>query len=119
MEGRTELQRVIMHYEKQRAEAIRFKQEAEIVLPFVRAALEELDSATGQVETNENNVMHRVQSQVDSARAAHAPHAVSEAPPLAPSPAYDDSPEFDEVVGQGVRASIASLIEEANNQKAS
>lgn len=49
-EGRSELQSVILQYEKQRAEAIRSKQESEIVLPFLRAALEELDDALGQRE---------------------------------------------------------------------
>lgn len=63
-EGRAELQRVILQYEKQRAEAIRAKQEAEIVLPFMRAALEELDAALGQSENGE--VMERVHSQVHS-----------------------------------------------------
>ena len=66
-EGRAELQRVILQYEKQRAEAIRSKQECEIVLPFMRAALEELDAALGQSENGE--VMERVQSQVRSGKA--------------------------------------------------
>ncbi len=113
MEGRTELEKVIMCYEKQHTEAIRSKQEAEIVLPFVRAALEELDSAMAQAETVEPRVIDRVQSQVDSARAAQGPTIVESSSlqePVAPS---EDAP------AETGRASIASLIEEAKGQKAS
>lgn len=77
-EGRADLQRVILQYEKQRAEAIRAKQESEIVLPFVRAALEELDAALGQSENSD--VMDRVQSQVQSGK-ARASRASAGAPP--------------------------------------
>lgn len=118
MEGRTELQKVIMHYEKQRAEAIRAKQEAEIVLPFVRAALEELDTATGQAESADSGVMDRVQSQVNSARAAQGP-AIVQPEPAADNAFEDQVAPFEDAIGDTGRASIASLIEEANGQKAS
>lgn len=93
-EGRADLQRVILQYEKQRAEAIRSKQEAEIVLPFVRAALEELDAALGQSENG--GVMERVQSQVQNgkARASRAAAEVAPAPvPSRPTPATTPTPE--------------------------
>lgn len=85
-EGRAELQRVILQYEKQRAEAIRAKQEAEIVLPFMRAALEELDAALGQSENGE--VMERVHSQVQSgkARASQLSAPAPAAAPVRPAP---------------------------------
>ena len=85
-EGRAELQRVILQYEKQRAEAIRSKQECEIVLPFMRAALEELDAALGQSENGE--VMERVQSQVRSGKARSQQvqaERVAQAAPAAPA----------------------------------
>ncbi len=108
MDGRAELQRVILHYEQQRADAIRAKQEAEIVLPFVRAALEELDAATGQSENSE--VMERVQAQVESARAPQE-SAAAPAPTAFPREA---APRFT----PDPHVSIASLIEEAKQGKA-
>jgi hypothetical protein len=103
-EGRAELQRVILQYEKQRAEAVRSRQECEIVLPFMRAALEELDAALGQSENGE--VMERVQSQVRNGKArsqqvqaenlaapvAEAP--VAEAPVFAAPAAAPERPAF-------------------------
>lgn len=86
-EGRAELQRVILQYEKQRAEAIRSKQECEIVLPFMRAALEELDAALGQSENGE--VMERVQSQVRSGKARSQQVQAERAAEVAPeAPAF-------------------------------
>lgn len=86
-EGRAELQRVILQYEKQRAEAIRSKQECEIVLPFMRAALEELDAALGQSENGE--VMERVQSQVRSGKARSQQVQAASAAEVAPeAPAF-------------------------------
>lgn len=88
-EGRAELQRVILQYEKQRAEAIRAKQEAEIVLPFMRAALEELDAALGQRENGE--VMDRVHSQVQSGK-ARASQMVADAAPVKVAQAAQPQP---------------------------
>ena len=49
-EGRANMERVIRHYEQQRAEALRLKKEAEIVLPYMRAAIEELEAQVGNAE---------------------------------------------------------------------
>ncbi|MFQ5610343.1 MAG: hypothetical protein ACE5F8_08765 [Woeseiaceae bacterium] len=84
--------------------------------------IEELDTATGQVENKETNVMDRVQSQVDSARAAQPPAIVQpdamEPGAVQPSPFESQATPFEDAPDAG-RASIASLIEEANGQKAS
>lgn len=107
VDGRAELQKIILQYEKQRAEAIRTKQEAEVVLPFVRAALEELDAAMGNSE--DESRMERVHSQVESAR---GPQAVKPNPtPTDAEPSA--SPFGSEDILQGNRAaSIASLLDE-------
>jgi len=43
-DGRNELERAINVWEKRYAAAVRAKREAEVVMPFLRAAVEELDS---------------------------------------------------------------------------
>lgn len=111
VDGRAELQRIILQYEKQRAEAIRTKQEAEVVLPFVRAALEELDAAMGNSE--DKSRMERVHSQVESARGPQAvkPDPTPSSAPAAAKPVA--SPFGNEDILQGNRtASIASLLDE-------
>jgi len=120
-EGRAELQRVILQYEKQRAEAIRSKQECEIVLPFMRAALEELDAALGQSENGE--VMERVQSQVRSGKArsqqVQAENVVQAAPaaPVMTSPEPTPEPQrpsfsvMDNTVAEEDEAAEESQVE--------
>jgi hypothetical protein len=43
-EGRNELEKAIEVWERRHAAAVRAKREAEVVMPFLRAAVEELDS---------------------------------------------------------------------------
>jgi hypothetical protein len=43
-EGRSELERAIDVWEQRHAAAVRAKREAEVVMPFLRAAVEELDT---------------------------------------------------------------------------
>ena len=121
-EGRAELQRIILQYEKQRADALRSKQESEVVLPFVRAALEELDSAMGNNEDHAR--MERVQSQVESARTPHVvvpePKAeehdgdeVEDQEPISiPTPVSAMFGESSEDSNSRGGASIASLLED-------
>jgi hypothetical protein len=117
-EGRDGLQRVIQQYEKQLADAIRSRQECEIVLPFLRGALEELDATLGNSEDGE--VMERVQSEIRSSttrtreiRAESAAEGSADATSSEtsePAHARPASPSFN-------RASIASLIDEADQQE--
>lgn len=136
-EGRAELQRVILQYEKQRAEAIRSKQEAEIVLPFVRAAMEELAAALGQSESSETkrvqaeHVAERsaakaaaFQPQERPRRSGTAVFGVSEShEPVAADPDFDELDVDEEIAapmqasGGFGRASIASLIEDAKKKE--
>lgn len=129
-EGRADLQRVILQYEKQRAEAIRSKQEAEIVLPFVRAALEELDAALGQSENNSEGQREQTKRAVERSAAAAKERATDPAPaveePKAPVAAKsvfgvseEDEFEMDETPAKESpfgRSSIASLIDEAGKK---
>ncbi len=132
-EGRAELQKVILHYEKQRAEAMRAKQEAEIVLPFMRAALEELDAAVGQTGQSNTSKANSMRPALKIEPTSHAASKVEvDSAPL-PTPAPQPEPALAVANGApgpvGVesapsepapakpafgRASIASLIEEAS-----
>ncbi|NKB88873.1 MAG: hypothetical protein GKS06_11705 [Acidobacteria bacterium] len=68
-EGRHELDKAIEVWEQRHAAAVRAKREAEVVMPFLRAAVEELDNFRG-----------------DKSEGAVAPAAVV-APPVPEAPA--------------------------------
>lgn len=74
-EGRSELEKAIEVWERRHGEAVQVKREAEVVMPFLRAAVEELDSFHARATT--------------SAAAAPEPASSTPAPvPAAPS-AFD------------------------------
>lgn len=130
-EGRAELQRVILQYEKQRAEAIRSKQEAEIVLPFVRAALEELDAALGQSENNADDQRAHAKRAVERSaaaakeRASAKPETFEDDRHQTGSSVFgvtedEDGDEVEQPAARSAgfnRSSIASLLDDAKKQQ--
>ena len=53
-EGRNELEQALDVWERRHAAAVRAKREAEVVIPFMRAAIEELDSFNANGESSDS-----------------------------------------------------------------
>lgn len=110
-EGHAELQRIVLQYDKQLAEATRAQQEAEIVLSFLRAAVDELEAL-------DRGEPRRVSTQKDPFAAPVSPvPATSTAPVPAVEPiAVNEKPPVPAPANSGNRATIASLIEDVSER---
>ncbi len=76
-EGRNELEQALDVWERRHAVAVRAKREAEVVIPFMRAAIEELDSFHANGESDDST---------------ESP-AVAEMPKAEPIDFVDDTPD--------------------------
>ncbi len=85
-EGRSELEKAIEVWERRHAAAVQAKREAEVVMPFLRAAVEELDS------------FHAGNPAVDAPVAA-APIVTETAPPQHTAPSAFDG-DFEAVIDE-------------------
>lgn len=111
-EGHVELQRIVHQYDKQLAEATRAQQEAEIVLSFLRAAVDELE-ALGRGETTGGA------TQRPGPVAAPSPLVppTTDAPVAGVDPiAVNASPSGAEPANSANRSTIASLIEDVSER---
>lgn len=102
-EGRNELEKAIDVWERRHVAAVQAKREAEVVMPFLRAAIEELDSFHAGNETV----------------AAVAPDSVPQAPEsVAPAPsAFDGNlgvaadDVADKMAAEGVQTEVPNVFQ--------
>ncbi len=110
-EGHAELQRIVLQYDKQLAEATRAQQEAEIVLSFLRAAVDELEALDrgepGRVSAHKRPVAAPV--------AAAGAASISPVPAVEPI-AVNQGPPVPAPKSTGNRATIAALIEDVSER---
>jgi len=111
-EGRAGIQRIILQYQQQRSDAMRVLKEADVVLPFLRAAIEELDAADDQPEG--------MPLEVSAPPAETADTSVRPEPQVAPAQARtavssEAGSPFSGEIRSG-RSSIASLVQDADSK---
>ena len=100
-EGRHELEQAIEVWENRHAEAVRLKREAEVVMPFLRAAVEELDNFRGE------------KAVAAPAETIEAPATPAEPVPAAPNP-FDGN--FGGPLNEATEPESAEVEEAAEDQ---
>ena len=116
-EGRSELEKAIEVWERRHVAAVRAKREAEVVMPFLRAAIEELDSF--HAGSTQAAAMAPEPSAQEPAPVAFSSNSFAPAEPnVAEEPEMDAPTEFPNVFQSRGIASLMNDEDEGSDDEA-
>ena len=139
-DGKAEIQRVMDHYERLRLAAVQAQEQAEAVLPYLRAALEELEAFSGKSAAQPQPTVTKKKpvepakatepkasrfAVTDLSQRAASPKPAQPAPPVTqPTPPVSASDESSEQASDDApakrvfsRRSIAALVAESDGKQ--